>query len=59
MFSDTNVLAIAVEGGELDAAAAISPVDYENVVSNDNIVIDEIQTTKFCMLSMEYNSGAV
>lgn len=52
MFSDTNALAIAMEGGELDAAAAISPVDYENVVSNDNIVIDEIQTTKFCMLSM-------
>ena len=52
MFADTSSLAIAMESGELDAAAGINPVDYENVVSNDNIVVDEIATTKFCMLSM-------
>lgn len=51
-FADTNALAIAMEGGELDAAAGLNPVDYENVASNDNIEINEIQTTKFCVMTM-------
>lgn len=51
-FADANSLAIAMEGGELDAAAGINPVDYENVASNDDIEINEIQTTKFCLMSM-------
>lgn len=51
-FADTNALAIAMESGELDAAAGINPVDYENVASNDNIEINEIQTTKFCLIPM-------
>ena len=51
-FADTNALAIAMESGELDAAAGINPVDYENVASNDNIELNEIQTTKFCLIPM-------
>lgn len=54
-FTDSSALAIAIESGELDAAAAIAPVHYENVASNDNIVINEIQTTKFGMVSMNTN----
>lgn len=52
MFADANSLAIAMESGELDAAAAINPVDYDNVTSNENIVVNEVATTKYCVATM-------
>lgn len=54
-FSDTSALAIAMEAEELDAAAAINPVNYEDIISNENIVINEIQTTKFGVIAMNTN----
>jgi extracellular solute-binding protein family 5 len=51
-FADANALAIAMEGEELDAAAAIAPINYEDITSNKNIVVSETATTKFGLAAM-------
>ncbi len=51
-FADENAMAIALESGELDCAAAISTTSYANLSTNPDLVINQIQTTKYGLLSM-------
>lgn len=56
-FEDSNSLAIAVEGEEVDAGYSVVPSAIENIKSNENIAIQQIETTKWCLMPMNTDNG--